>query len=106
MTTDVLIVSTEAPDGPPRFECASRPGAVSHPVCRVRRAVVSTGSDLEISRTAPGPGWIVNLGARYLRLAYRLEGAPVGPTTDLLAPGTVRELGMGPGVTWRLAEVS
>ena len=42
-------------------------------------------------------------------LAVRRNGQevthPVGPSLDLLAPSTVRELGIGPGVVWRISLV-
>ena len=50
------------------------------------------------------PAYLANLGPRPVRVAYQANGKSVGPTTDFLAPMAIREIGLGPGVTWIVEE--
>ena len=113
MTTQVLIVATTG-DNP----FAVRRGASTKPVgqrmlttvygpqpgaAATRRA--DEGS-LDIVRTHHGQGFVANLGPRFVHVHYLYDGREVGPRLDLLAPGAIRELGLGEGVAWRIREVA
>ena len=61
--------------------------------------------DLFIERRNPDAvGMILNTGIRQVSLEYWLLGnqKQVGPSTDTIPMGTYREMGMGPGVQWRV----
>ena len=112
MTTQVLIVATTGDD-----PFAVRRGASQEPVGQRLLTTVYRGPPsplagrdpdegaLDIVRTAPGQGFVANLGARFVHVHYLHDGREVGPRLDLLAPGAIRELGVGPGVVWRIREV-
>ena len=61
---------------------------------------------LDIVRTGHGQGFVANLGPRFVHVHYLYDGREVGPRLDLLAPGAIRELGIGKGVAWRIQEVA
>ena len=112
MTTPVLIVATTGDD-----PFAIRRGASQEPVGQRLLSAVYIPSPaaaatrpadpgtIDIVRTAPGQGFVANLGPRFVHVHYLHDGREVGPRLDLLAPGAIRELGMGPGVVWRIREV-
>ena len=58
---------------------------------------------LEIVRDGVGQGFVANLGPSYVRIEYVHDGRLVGPRLDLLAPAAIREMGIGPGVVWRIS---
>ena len=60
--------------------------------------------DAGVRRLRPGMGHVLNEGPHPVRLVYEYKGERVGPTTDYLLPGSYKELGIGPGVTWWFRE--
>ena len=51
-------------------------------------------------------GFIMNLGPKLLRMSYWIEESQkdVGPTTDFIAPGQLKEIGAAKGVIWSIHE--
>ena len=106
----ILIVTTT--EGEPF--AVRRPGAATtHPVgqrllttiYREDESLPPGPGTLEIVRDGVGQGFVANLGPHYVRVQYVYKGDLVGPRLDLMAPGTIRELGIGKGVAWRLSMV-
>lgn len=104
MTTIVRIVSSQ-PDTFARVRNVGGEEEICH--CpQWDRAILGPRDDTGVRRLRPGMGHVLNEGPRPVRLYYTYDGKRVGPTTDYLAPGAFKELGLGPDVTWWLREVA
>ena len=116
MTTQILVVATTG-DNPFAIRRTPNPEPVGQrllttvypsdgsPPPQVAPPGLPPLGALDIVRTGPGQGFVANLGPRFVHVHYVRDGREVGPRLDLLAPGAIRELGIGDGVAWRIKAV-
>ncbi len=106
MTTNVLIAQAR-----PHLLAIPGPVVGQSLVQQVQTIAVAAGAEIAIARREDGEAWLINQGPRVIRVTYtvpdpdRCSGrVGVGPTHDVVLPGMAREIGIGKGVWWHLAE--
>ena len=106
MTSRVVITSMM----PETFTCAYEGYQATPPALAQVHETWATTTPLQITRLRDGQGFITNVSPKVLQCRYKLaeppEGTPayVGPSTDLIRPNEVKEIGCGPGVIWEIVE--